>query len=181
MRILTMLAAAFVAALIGAPALAAVNIQVDLSRQTMHVANQGEIYNWPISSARAGYVTPRGIYHPTSLQVMHYSHKYQMSPMPHSIFFKGGYAIHGTYETGSLGRPASHGCIRLSPAHASLLFGMVQAQGARIVISGTPPRSASVLSRFRTPRRSTRIFYQAEPYAAPEYPVYSWGEPGPAW
>ncbi len=36
--------------------------------------------------------------------------------MPHSVFFHGGYAIHGTNAVGSLGRPASHGCVRLAPA-----------------------------------------------------------------
>jgi hypothetical protein len=38
--------------------------------------------------------------------------KIRHAPMPHSIFFRGGYAIHGSYATGSLGRPASPGCIR---------------------------------------------------------------------
>jgi len=37
--------------------------------------------------------------------------------------------------------PVSHGCVRLSPAHAAQLFHMVQSEGARISISGTPPRS----------------------------------------
>jgi hypothetical protein len=59
--------------------------------------------------------------------------------MPNSIFFAGGYAIHGTYETRSLGRPASHGCVRLSPSNAAVLYQMVQAEGARITIAGSPP------------------------------------------
>ena len=75
------------------------------------------------------------------MELMHYSKKYNMSPMPHAIFFRGGYAIHGTYETGSLGRPASHGCVRLSPGNAATLYDMVKAEGARIGISGTPPAS----------------------------------------
>ena len=69
----------------------------------------------------------------------HFSHKYHMSPMPYSIFFAGGYAIHGTYSTGSLGRPASHGCVRLAPGNAETLYHMVQAEGARITIYGSPP------------------------------------------
>jgi lipoprotein-anchoring transpeptidase ErfK/SrfK len=67
---------------------------------------------------------------------MHYSKKYDNAPMPHSIFFRGGYAIHGTYATGALGRPVSHGCVRLSPAHAAQLYDMVKREGARISISG---------------------------------------------
>jgi hypothetical protein len=120
---------------------ARVQIDVDLSSQTMHVSGNGADYDWPVSTARAGYATPRGHYHAGHLERMHYSHKYHMSPMPYSIFFAGGYAIHGTYSTADLGRPASHGCIRLSPGHAEILYGMVQGQGANINISGSAPRS----------------------------------------
>lgn len=121
---------------------AKVRILVDLSSQTMDVtASDGESYSWPISSARSGYVTPRGTYSANSLQAMHYSKKYHNSPMPHSIFFRGGFAIHGTYETRSLGRPASHGCVRISPAHAAKLYALVRAEGATITITGSPPPS----------------------------------------
>ena len=51
---------------------AKVNISIDLSSQTMHVSSAtGGSHSWAISSARAGYVTPRGSYAPTSLQRMH--------------------------------------------------------------------------------------------------------------
>lgn len=119
---------------------AAVSIRIDLSTQRMHVSNsKGEQYTWAISSGRAGYNTPRGVYRPTMLRRMHYSSKYNNSPMPHSIFFRGGYAIHGTSYVRMLGRPASHGCIRLAPANAAKLFSMVQREGAVISIVGTPP------------------------------------------
>ena len=120
---------------------AAVTISIDLSSQTMNVSSgkSGESYNWNVSSARSGFVTPRGSFKPYSLQRMHYSRKYHNSPMPHSIFFLGGYAIHGTGAVSQLGRPASHGCIRLAPGNAAKLFAMVQQEGASIHISGTPP------------------------------------------
>jgi hypothetical protein len=76
------------------------------------------------------------------MQRMHYSRKYDMSPMPHSIFFRGGYAIHGSYATGALGRPASHGCIRLAPGNAALLYHLVRAEGASISITGSKPRAS---------------------------------------
>lgn len=114
---------------------AIVRIHIDLSRQRMHVRSSQGDYAWPISTARPGYRTPRGGFSVKSLQRMHYSSKYDNSPMPHSIFFSGGYAIHGSYATGSLGRPASHGCVRLSPAHAARLYEMVRREGARISIS----------------------------------------------
>ncbi len=133
---------------------AAVNIEVDLSHQTMQVTSgNGETHVWPVSTARKGFVTPRGHYRVQSLQAMHYSRKYHNSPMPHSIFFKGGYAIHGTYATGSLGAPASHGCIRLSPDHAAQLYQMVEAEGARISITGSVDRGNAPVLRDRDDRQ----------------------------
>ncbi len=125
--------------LAGTQAQARVFIKIDLSSQTMHVQSEEGSFAWPISTARSGYRTPRGSYRPYLLLRMHYSRKYHMSPMPYSIFFAGGYAIHGTYETRWLGRPASHGCVRLAPGNAALLFHMVQREGAAISITGSPP------------------------------------------
>ena len=132
---------------------AAVDIHVDLSSQRMTVHTGSQTYVWPVSTARSGYVTPRGTYHPTSLQLMHYSRKYDNSPMPHSIFFRGGYAIHGTYEAAHLGRPVSHGCIRLSTGNAATLYALVKAEGATITISGAPPSSGHVAAAHSHHRR----------------------------
>ena len=86
-------------------------------------------YNWRISTARAGYITPPGSYHPEMLARRWFSKRYYNSPMPHSIFFYRGYAIHGTYEISRLGGPASHGCVRLDPGNAAILFDLVERQG----------------------------------------------------
>ncbi|HYA81514.1 MAG TPA: L,D-transpeptidase [Methylocystis sp.] len=131
----------------GGAAKAAVVIDIDLSSQTMHVQSSAGSYTWAVSTARAGFSTPRGHFAPIGLERMHYSKKYDNAPMPYSIFFRGGYAIHATYATGQLGRPASHGCVRLSPAHAQQLFEMVQHEGASISITGAPPRAAHYASR----------------------------------
>jgi hypothetical protein len=133
-------ACAFLGAVFTIPeAEASVRINIDLSSQTMHVRSDLGDYDWPISTARSGYRTPHGTYRPSALVRMHYSHKYHMSPMPYSIFFAGGYAIHGTYATGWLGRPASHGCVRLAPGNAARLYQMVKMEGAQISITGAPP------------------------------------------
>ncbi|MDA9422230.1 MULTISPECIES: L,D-transpeptidase [Bradyrhizobium] len=111
---------------------AAVTVRVQLSTQTMLVAVDGTEYvTWPVSTARRGYRTPTGTYRPYSLQRMHYSKLYDFTPMPYSIFFHGGYAIHGTFEVRNLGRPVSHGCIRLAPDQAQSLFELIQAQGSQ--------------------------------------------------
>ena len=109
------------------PSLADVNIDISKKTQTMVVSVDDEVVGeWPVSTARKGYYTPTGTYHPYSLQLMHYSKKYDNAPMPNSIFFFGGYAIHATPHTGNLGRPASHGCVRLSPHNASYLYNIVK-------------------------------------------------------
>ena len=117
-----------------------VSVQVSLGAQAMTVSVAGQVYyRWPISSGRIGYSTPHGTYHPQRLATMWRSRKYHMSPMPYSIFFRGGYAIHGTYATAYLGARASHGCIRLSPGHAATLFSLVRGAGfgrTRITITG---------------------------------------------
>ena len=50
--------------------------------------------------------------------------------MVDSNYFIRGYAIHGSYETKHLGRPASHGCVRLHPSAAAELFSLVRQYGA---------------------------------------------------
>jgi lipoprotein-anchoring transpeptidase ErfK/SrfK len=104
--------------------------RIDLSEQTMNVyVNGWPTYSWPVSTARRGYVTPVGNYRAQRLAAMWYSRKYDNSPMPHSIFFKGGYAIHGTGYVKNLGKPASHGCVRLHPDNAKTLFSLVKDNG----------------------------------------------------
>lgn len=115
------------------PALSAsVEVRIDLSEQRMSVYQNGfPRHSWSVSTARRGYVTPTGNYRPTRMTKMHYSRKYNNSPMPYSIFFRGGYAIHGTGDLKALGRPASHGCIRLHPENAKTLYNLVSSVGAK--------------------------------------------------
>ena len=114
------------AMLFATPAAAETNITISKSHQLMQVDSDYGSYQWRVSTARKGYYTPTGTFHPYSLQLMHYSKKYDNAPMPHSIFFSGGYAIHATPHIGALGRPASHGCVRLHPANAATLYQIVK-------------------------------------------------------
>lgn len=133
-----------------APALALVHVDVDLSSQSMQVrSDNGATYVWPISSGRVGHATPRGVFRPRALYAMVHSAKYNNAPMPHSIFFYGQYAIHGTNAVGALGHPASHGCVRLSPADAATLFAMVSREGAVIRIGGSPPSGDAIYAHGR--------------------------------
>lgn len=105
-------------------------IRVDISEQEMTVMQGGRrLYSWPVSTAKRGKITPTGTYQPQWFSRNHRSSLYNDAPMPFSIFYDGNYAIHGTYSTGALGRPASNGCVRLHPENARTLYEMVWAQG----------------------------------------------------
>ncbi len=124
---------------IAAPAQADIKVQmlepivkakIDLSKQKMNVVINGEVvHSWKISSGRRGYGTPTGSYYPYRMHKMWYSRKYDNAPMPHAVFFRGGYAVHGTNAISRLGRPASHGCIRLHPANAKKFYDLVRKHG----------------------------------------------------
>lgn len=108
---------------------AEVFITIDKSEQRMYVETPTDDYVWKVSTAREGYNTPVGFFQPYLLKTMHYSSKYNNAPMPNSIFYQGGYAIHATYDIKRLGSPASHGCVRLSPQNARWLYRLVNEYG----------------------------------------------------
>lgn len=113
--------------------------KVDISSQTMTISQNGVVkHRWKVSTGRKGYSTPTGSYSAKWLSKNHRSRKYNNAPMPYSVFFRGGYAVHGTNDLKRLGRPASHGCIRLHPSNAATFYSLVQRNGksnTRIVIS----------------------------------------------
>jgi hypothetical protein len=176
-RLLTA-AAALIVLLGGARgAQAGVLITVNKSTQTLSVRVDGvSRYHWPVSTARWGYRTPNGTYRPERLERHWYSRKYHNSPMPYSIFFDGGYAIHGSYAISRIGRPASHGCIRLHPRNAAVLFRLVRENrgDTRIVVTGARGgRSAYAAHRYTERRerhaRSERQERRARRYYARRY------------
>lgn len=132
-----------IAALMQFPAqpLSAANLvaKISLSSQTMVVKQDGVVmYRWKVSTARKGYVTPKGSWKAKWLSRNHRSRKYDNAPMPYAVFFNGGYAVHATYDLKRLGRPASHGCVRLHPNNAAEFFALAREHGlgnTRIVIT----------------------------------------------
>jgi len=116
----------------GGRAAADVLVIIDKGSQRMSVAVNGRTrYVWPVSTGRTGYGTPAGQFRPQWMARTYFSKKYYDSPMPHSIFFYHGFAIHGTEYIHRLGGPASHGCVRLHPRNAATLFALVQRHGMR--------------------------------------------------
>jgi lipoprotein-anchoring transpeptidase ErfK/SrfK len=116
------------------------SITVDIAAQEMTVADEWDtVYTFDVSTGRPGHATPTGTFRPIRMHTMWHSSKYENAPMPWSIFFHGGYAIHGTTDLKHLGHVASHGCVRLDPKNAKLLFDLVQSVGmenTKVVLVG---------------------------------------------
>lgn len=137
-----------------------VMIIIDKSTQTMTVTVNGEDrYTWPVSTGRASYDTPSGDFQPFRMEKDHYSREWDDAPMPNSIFFtKEGHAIHGSYEVRNLGRPASHGCVRLAPQNAAILYALVKDEGVfntLVRLKGEIPKTDDLVAgRGNGPSRS---------------------------
>jgi len=125
------IAIASVAMLLSSSVLAAsIKAMVDLSAQRMHVYVDGKKkYTWVVSTGKRGWRTKPGSYTPFAQRKKFYSTKWRMS-LPYLTWIgQDGTAIHGTYLTSKLGRPASHGCIRLSIRNAAKFYKLVERAG----------------------------------------------------
>lgn len=156
----------------------AVVARINLTTQQMVVSIDGVVrHSWAVSSGRSDFPTPRGSFRAQWMSRMWYSRKYDLAPMPHAVFFSGGAAIHGTQSTGLLGRPASHGCVRLAPGHAATFYNLVQKHGlarTQVVVFGVPPRAPAIA------RRDPPRPYPGQ-YARPRMPAPYYGAPAPAY
>ena len=163
------LLAAALAIFSAAPACAKVTIAIDKSTQHMTVSVDGAVrYVWPVSTGRAGYDTPNGTFRPNRMELSHFSQEWDNAPMPHSMFFTGvGHAIHGSLDVPHLGSAASHGCVRLSPDHATTLYQLVEAEGMHdttVVIAGHIPAGPACPARASAGRRRERPAARIAPY-----------------
>jgi L,D-transpeptidase-like protein len=157
MRTFTLTFAGLTFFALGSAAQANIAITVDKNSQTMTIAVDGvERYHWPVSTGIPSYETPNGSYRAFRMEEDHYSKEFDDAPMPHSIFFtKIGHAIHGTDYESKLGTPASHGCVRLSKAHAATLYALVEKQG--VLNTTVTLTGSSQIALARNPRRNVAV------------------------
>lgn len=136
-------------------------LNADLSTQRLTVLEDGKPkYTWPISSGKSGFATKTGTFTPQWASRLWYSRQYENAPMPHAVFFHKGMAFHATTAVRMLGRPASHGCIRLSPSNAALLFKLVHKHGftqTRIVVRNGSKGEKSPVARKTKPSRDAQV------------------------
>ncbi|HUN95980.1 MAG TPA: L,D-transpeptidase [Bradyrhizobium sp.] len=141
--------------LVTTAAQAKVQITVDKNNQMMTVAVDGvQRYQWPVSTGNPSHETPNGTFQTFRMEADHFSKEFDDAPMPHSIFFtKVGHAIHGTESESKLGIPVSHGCVRLSRAHAATLYDLVEKEGVlntTVTLTGSSQIALARLGRNRT-------------------------------
>ena len=147
-------------------------------------------YDWRVSTGRPGYSTPSGTYTATSTNEVWYSKEWDNAPMPHAIFFMtDGHAVHGSYEVKSLGKPVSHGCVRIAPKNASILYALVSKNGLKntqVMLTGvTPGGEYKVASR--TPGQKSQVASRpspkriavGKPKSASRGGVFSYAQAGP--
>ncbi len=130
------------------PAAAAIVVNIDKTTQSMTVTVDGAPrYVWPVSTGKPGYDTPSGVFKPNRMDADHLSQEWDNAPMPHTIFFDlHGHAIHGFLDTRRIGSAASHGCVRLAPQNATILYNLVEAQGMKdttVIVSGRTPAGSN--------------------------------------
>ena len=136
-------------------------INIDKASHKMAVfLDDVQLYEWPVSTGLSGYTTPSGNYTARSMNEIWYSRQWDDAPMPHAVFFtKDGHAIHGTYEVTRLGKPASHGCVRLSPQNAATLYALVAKTGLKntqVLLAGLTPGGEGKVASSKRPKSSYR-------------------------
>ncbi|MFA6267505.1 MAG: L,D-transpeptidase [Pseudolabrys sp.] len=166
---------------LASPACAELLISVDKSTQTMTVAEDGDtLYTWPVSTGVARYDTPSGEFKPFRMEKDHFSREWDDAPMPYSIFFTmKGHAIHGTNHKID-GAAHSHGCVRLSVAHAAALWALVRKNkmaNTHVVLTGTVPDAAPAVAQRAPVSRAPDMRATAPRYAAPRYAEPRYAEP----
>jgi len=151
------------------PTTSTVLINIDKASQKMTVSLDGvQQYEWPVSTGLRGYTTPSGTYTARSMNKIWYSRQWDNAPMPHAVFFtRDGHAIHGSLEVKRLGKPASHGCVRLSPKNAATLYALVEKTGlknTKVVLAGsTPGGEGKVANKTRAKSRYENYYADSSP------------------
>jgi hypothetical protein len=159
------------------PARANIVIAIDKSAQQMQLSVDGsQRYVWPVSTGRPGYDTPSGTFKVNRMDADHYSQEWDNAPMPHTMFFDmQGHAVHGFFDVKHLGLAVSHGCVRLAPANAAVLFDLVKAEGmanTTVIIGGrTPGGDNGPVARSRLPMNET-VSSQQPQYAPQQQQPY---------
>ncbi len=105
-------------------------VHVDLSEQTL-VAYEGDepVYATLISSGKEGYEPPTGLFQVQQKYISTTMNAtdpidgfYEVEEVPWTLYYHGGYALHGAYWHTDFGKVRSHGCTNIAPVDARWLY-----------------------------------------------------------
>ncbi len=100
-------------------------IEIRLASQRLYAWQNGRlVMSSLISSGVARYPTRRGTFR---IYVKYRSTRmrgpgYNLPNVPYTMYYSGGYAIHGAYWHHNFGHPMSHGCINLPVSFSRQLY-----------------------------------------------------------
>jgi lipoprotein-anchoring transpeptidase ErfK/SrfK len=111
-------------------------IEIILSQQMLVAWEDGRmVMNTPVSTGTRKTPTVRGtfrIYKKYAKQRMR-GRDYDLPNVPYVMYFKGAYAMHGTYWHTNFGQPMSHGCVNLPTGKAAWLYNWAP-RGTAVVV-----------------------------------------------
>lgn len=105
-------------------------VHVDLSEQAL-VAYEGAqpVYATVISSGKEGYEPPTGLFQVQQKYISTTMNAtdpidgfYEVEEVPWTLYYHGGYALHGAYWHTDFGKVRSHGCTNIAPVDARWLY-----------------------------------------------------------
>ncbi len=100
-------------------------IQVDLSEQRL-ITWQGNkpVFGVIVSTGKKDTPTPTGVFNIyTKLEKTRMKGEdYDIKDVPYTMYYQGGYGIHGAFWHNSFGTPVSRGCVNVAPNHAKKIF-----------------------------------------------------------
>lgn len=164
------------------------SIEIDLQTQKAYLLRDGKkIAEAPISSGRAGHLTPRGDFEVVEKDLNHKSSlygqivdkstgrvvvagadsampvprgcKFVAAPMRYFLRFEGAAGMHAGILPGY---PASHGCVRMPAAKAKLFYETTEVGSPVHVFGNAPTRAVAAAPRKSSPSTRTERIARAD-------------------
>ena len=142
-------------------------IHVDLSEQTL-VAYEGDkpVYATLISSGKEGYEPPTGLFEVQQKYISTTMNAtdpidgfYEVEEVPWTLYYHGGFALHGAYWHTDFGKVRSHGCTNIAPVDARLALLLERTRGPSCLARRALPAGNDLgsLHQLSAPPRRTAI------------------------
>lgn len=109
-----------------------ITVSKSSQRMTVSVNGSSKYSGWKVSTGKPGAETRSGTFTPFQMDKNYFSRRFKVI-LPYGIKFDGGNLIHAASKGGVqwLGKKRSHGCVRLLPSNAKILYTLVASAGMK--------------------------------------------------